>query len=469
VRATLDFTMTSVNPPNPKHIKEATLAGLKLLRRAGKQFPNDNIYECPTCANELRIRAETVRANVTAKNNSSWGCEYCKWEEYISEADAVGLEVISKVDDTHKLFYRFKACSHEQEISKQSVRLGQFNCRTCLENKLQNEAAKVSLEIVGKSSNLNYRLYRHKQCGHTGEYVTSHVRLASSKVKTHPYRCKSCITLELQNEAKQAGLTLYGESHTSGKNKWYLYKAPCSHTLVRRSDQVRLGDWKCDACIETKLNDEAAKVGLELVGKGKDKAHRQYQFRSCGHVREITTANVRSNTFHCDKCFWEDKSQVLEQRGLTLLGKVDVRDKYLFKIIQCGHIREISLSNAIDGSYVCHECEDTWYTSPSNVYLLRMTLADHCWLKLGVAKVIKTRIKQYGLPSATVVEPLFVLPTDTGKQALSIESQLNKEFGQFRYLPDQMKRWHRYSGFTECYPVSILPKIEKSLRVFNAN
>lgn len=456
-----------LKPPNPTHLREAKLAGLVLLRRAGKQFPNDNIYECPNCAAELRLRAELVRAKLKANQTSYWECEKCKWKKYEAEADAAGLEIVSETPNSHTLFYRFKDCSHEQEIQKQSVRLNQVTCRACLDIKLQQEAERVGLKIIGSPSKLNYRLYCHLECGHTAEYVVAAVRQASKKKNVRPYRCLSCSKDALQKEAKQAGLILYGESHKVGKNKWYLYAADCGHTLERRREQIRRGEWKCNACIDAKLDVEADDADLNLIGKGKDKAFRKYQFRSCGHVKEITTANVRLKAFHCDVCFWEDKNEILQRRGVVLLGTSHTRDKYLFKFIQCGHIREIALKNAMDGSFVCHECEDTWYTQPSNVYLLQMTIASESWLKLGVAKVVETRVKQYGLPSATKVEPLSVVATQSGQHALRIESQLNQEFGQFRYSPDDMKRWHRYSGFTECYPVSLLPSLQKALEAYH--
>ena len=74
----------------------------------------------------------------------------------------------------------------------------------------------------------------------------------------------------MYTDAKAAGLILLGESSRVNNNKWYLYQADCGHVIERRADQIKTGDWRCQACIDTKLNDEAEAAGLRLVGKGKD-------------------------------------------------------------------------------------------------------------------------------------------------------------------------------------------------------
>jgi hypothetical protein len=266
------------------------------------------------------------------------------------------------------------------------------------------------------------------------------------------------------SEAKLAGLLLYGESQKRGaKNKSYLYQAPCGHSLERQVNQIRTGDWRCQACIDTKLNEECESVGLSLVGKGSDKAYRTYQFNDCGHVKEITTASVRRKTFHCEICFWDDVDNVLTKRGLEIIGQGVKSDSRLFKFLDCGHIRDMDLQKAKDGSFVCHECTDTFYTLPSNIYLLRIVAPDFEWLKLGYAKVIETRIRQYRLSQGTIVEPLAILPTSTGQDALKIEKMLEQKYKDQKLSHTKMKKWHRSSGFTECYPMSLREALERDI------
>ena len=445
--------MKKLKPPNPKHLSEAKEANILLLRRSVTDV-NGNIYICPRCGGELPLRADLVRAKLLRGDTEKWPCETCKWDEYKREAEEASLSILRKANNTHYLIYKCNECDHEQEISKQSVRDKEFKCNTCFEKKLEAEANKKNLTIVGKSSDKNFRLYKFLSCKHQTELRTSSVRNSSKKGKKF-HKCWACHNEEMYTDAKAAGLILLGESSRVNNNKWYLYQADCGHVIERRADQIKRGDWRCQACIDTKLNDEAEAAGLRLVGKGKDKSFRTYEFKDCGHVKEIGTGSVRNQTFHCELCFWEDKNAILEKRGVRILGPVIQKDTRMFEFIECGHVREISFQSALDGSFVCHECEDTWYTLPSNLYLLHIRVGDEEWLKLGVAKVLESRIRQYGLPKVAVINPVKILPTTTGKEALEKESEIYHRYKSLRLDEDSMARWHRYSGYTECYPVSL--------------
>ena len=453
-------------PLNPKHVSEAKAAGLRLISR-DPDYPNSMIYKCPHCEKHVRIRVETVRKLAQDNGSTTYDCESCKLLSYEKYAAEAGLKILGPASDTHYLRYRFIRCSHDQEITKASVKKRQFTCQTCLTGKLEAEANRRSLTIIGKGAKPNYRLYRNTICGHQYELVTSHVRLAGDR-NEQPYPCSTCLYLQRVEEAKSAGLLLYGEANRKGqKNKSYLYQAECGHSIERQSNQIRCGDWRCQACVDNKLNKEAEKADLLLVGKGSDKAYRTYQFRGCGHVKEITTASVRKGTFHCDVCFWDDVDGILNIRGLKILDRGKKSDSRLFQLLDCGHIQDIALRNAKDGSFVCHECDETWYTLPSNLYLLRMIAPDFEWLKLGYAKVVETRVQQYRLTDNTIVEPLVVVPTHTGEEAIRIEKLLERKHKARKLDPTQMRQWHRNSGFTECYPISLRDELEADMAKLN--
>lgn len=449
-------------PLNPKHVSEAKAAGLRLISR-DPDYPNSMIYKCPHCEKHVRIRVETVRNLAQGSSSKAYDCESCKLLAYEQQADEAGLEILGPGSDTHYLQYRFIECGHNQEITKASVKKRQFTCQTCYQQQLETEANKRHLTVIGKGSSGNYYLYENISCGHRYELVSSHVRRYGIK-SDKPYPCRYCLYDQRMSEAKAAGLLMYGESHKSGqKNKSYLYQAPCGHSLERRVDQIQNGDWRCQACIDTKLNEECESVGLSLVGKGSDKAYRTYQFKDCGHVKEITTASVRNRTFHCDVCFWDDVDNVLTKRGLKIIDKGAKGDSRLFQFLDCGHVQDIELQKAKDGSFVCHECDDTFYTLPSNVYLLRIIAPDFEWLKLGYAKIVETRIRQYRLPLGVIAEPLAVLPTSTGEEALKIEKKLERKYKAQKLSATKMKKWHRNSGFTECYPINLREALEHEI------
>ena len=254
-----------MKPPNPRHLDEARKAGIKLIRRSETDH-NGNIYECPKCRTELALRADLVRNKLNKQDLGSWPCENCKWKKYKSDAENANLEIIKKAENTHNLIYKFKECGHQQEIAKQDVRTEEFQCRQCLEIKLEKEANLKNLTIVGKSSDIGFRLYKFLDCGHQSELRFANIR-ASIQKNDKPYKCQACYNERLARDASETGLILYGERSGRGKNKWYLYQAECGHSIERRADQIKIGEWKCQACIDTQLNNEAEKAGLKLLGK----------------------------------------------------------------------------------------------------------------------------------------------------------------------------------------------------------
>ena len=139
----------------------------------------------------------------------------------------------------------------------------------------------------------------------------------------------------------------------------------------------------------------------------------------------------------------------------------------MFEFVDCGHIRDMDLSKAKDGSFVCHQCDETSYTLPSNIYLLKISTATFEWLKFGYAKVIETRIKQYGLPKSAKVHILSTFPTLTGEHAIKIEKTIERKYKTHILNSVVMRKFHTQSGFTECYPISLRAEMEAELSIIN--
>ena len=89
--------------------------------------------------------------------------------------------------------------------------------------------------------------------------------------------------------------------------------------------------------------------------------------------------------------------------------------------------------------------------------------SDFEWLKLGYAKIVETRTRQYRLPLGVIAEPLAVLPTSTGEEALKIEKKLERKYKAQKLSATKMKKWHRNSGFTECYPINLREALEHEI------
>lgn len=439
----------SERPISQKHIDEASKAGLKVLERVSGK-PNSLSYRILACGHQVELRIESVR-------KGSFRCPACQQDEYKKTANQKGLDLVGPANDTHSLKYRFISCGHEQIITKQAVRSGQFRCSTCASLTLSEEARRSGLILVDKGEDANYRIYQHVACGHFSELAPAHVRNYGGRGQ---YRCKSCIKERIFAEAKRAGLSIVGDSP---KPEHLVYLAECGHSLELRYDQVRRQSYKCISCLESKLTSEADRSGLRLIGAGRDKAHRLYQFIECGHTQEITTSSVRNGTFHCKFCFRGELHEKFASQGLALLGPGSNTNRRTFQIISCGHVQEIEVSSAKVGKFACHVCDDTSWTKPSNVYLLRLSVNQFTWVKLGYAKNVIARLKQYGLPSIVEVQPVFSRTFSTGEAAFKFEQSIERIFADRKLPAVEMKKWHRLNGFTECYPAELESEIKLSM------
>ena len=130
----------------------------------------------------------------------------------------------------------------------------------------------------------------------------------------------------------------------------------------------------------------------------------------------------------------------------------------------CGHEREITSSSMRVGSFLCQTCEDSFYTLPSQAYLLHIKVGADAWLKLGFAKNIDFRVSQYKLPSEAEVSVLATLPFDTGLEAISFEKALHKKYRRQRLSTEEMLKFHIGSGATECYPLTMVEKLMADMK-----
>jgi hypothetical protein len=318
-----------------------------------------------------------------------------------AEAAALGLVLVGPGKDRFHRTYRRIECGHEAQYQTGNVRVGKAGCQTCLDQRFIDEATSAGLVLLGQGKNSQYRTYRHIECGHVFEAKACHVREDS-------VRCNQCDNNRLAEEAAAAGLVLLGP----GKDNHYRsYRwQSCGHEAEYQTTHVRIGNARCQACIDQKLIDEANAADLVLLGPGKSRIYRTYRWQSCGHKAEYQPANVR-----------------------------------------IGHVN-------------CQKCEATAWSKPSNIYLLQFAADDgNTWLKLGVAKNIDARISKYGLlGEVRLIERLATIPTDTGKDAAAVEKALHTKFRKKRIHPGQMKDYMK-NGHTECYPVTMRDEILEAL------
>ncbi|MDG2297830.1 MAG: GIY-YIG nuclease family protein, partial [Gammaproteobacteria bacterium] len=279
-----------------------------------------------------------------------------------------------------------------------------------------------------------------------------------------------CFQIQLETEATAVGLTLIGE----GRNHNYrTYRFNNSKKCKRKHEQeisignVRKNNFKCKQCVQIKLETEAKAVGLTLIGEGRRKGHRTYRFnysKKCKrkHEQEIDTSAVRTNNFKCNQCLQIKLEKEAKAVGLTLIGKGRNKNYRTYRFNKCKHEQEIDKGAVRTNYFKCNTCEETSRDLPSKVYLLKIQSGSFIWLKLGYAKTVKTRMKQYRLPEDAKVMRLKVIDFDTGREAHRYESSLHKKYIRKRLPIKKMKEFHK-TGFNECYPLEMLDKLLEEL------
>tara|TARA_B100000029_G_scaffold227127_1_gene224952 strand:- start:907 stop:1200 length:294 start_codon:yes stop_codon:yes gene_type:complete len=87
--------------------------------------------------------------------------------------------------------------------------------------------------------------------------------------------------------------------------------------------------------------------------------------------------------------------------------------------------------------------------------LLKITVNKKIWLKLGYAKEIENRRKEYGLPKRAKTELLKVVNFKTGDDAHNFEAAVHSKYIRKRLKMKTMEKFHTRSGANECYPIQM--------------
>ena len=226
------------------------------------------------------------------------------------------------------------------------------------------EAKAKDLTFVGQGKTYRYWCYRFNACGHKHEFLPSNIR-------RHTPRCNSCLQERLIEEAQNAGLTLLGK----GKNKnyrSYQFK-DCGHEQEFSTNNVRKNkNCKCNSCFQEKLKDEAQNAGLILLGDGKDFNHRLYQFNKCCHQQEISINNVRKKNLRCRKCLLSKLIDEANIAGLTLLGNGKGKSYRLYRFNDCLHSQEIQTPNVRRNRFRCESCFKSQLRNEANIADLKI-------------------------------------------------------------------------------------------------
>lgn len=322
------------------------------------------------------------------------------------EASVVGLTLVSEVplnknglEDFNYKLYRFNDCLHEQHLQPTHVRRNHIKCNQCFEDRIVTLAKERGLTVLDQCKNPLFRVVKRDVCGHVSEVRHSN--------------------------------------------------------LVTRVEATRELDFTCEQCYENRLKEEADAADMTYLGAALSKGgvFRHYKFNKCGHTRDINASCVGRGNFVCSDCKEDRYKEEARNAGLLYLGFSSKSSdcKRLYQL-PCGHNKEIRMDHARDRSYLCDTCVDSYYTKPSGIYLLKIKSIDgFIWLKLGFSKSLDIRKSNYGLGKDCTITVIRIVDVPTGSAAVKVEKSWHKLLKPLRLDKNLMKKYHKSSGFTECY------------------
>ncbi len=177
--------------------------------------------------------------------------------------------------------------------------------------KLDREAAAAGLVLLGPARATAYRRYRFSFCGHEQE-------LATSAVRQERFRCQTCLEAKIAQEAAAIGMELLESCHNPAYRRYRFLG--CGHEIDAQVTHVRRRNVGCPKCTASKHETEASAVGVELLGPGTNAHTRRYRFTVCGHTQEAHVTAVRDGRIRCRRCLEQRFAEDAAAKHMTLLG-----------------------------------------------------------------------------------------------------------------------------------------------------
>ena len=378
------------------------------------------------------------------------------------EALRRGLTFLGRGRNKYYCLYKCNKCQSEIQKQPQHVRSGAFECQVCKTLDVEQQARERGLTLRRRAKREEYWIFKIKHCGHLKKLTASHVENNKSIF------CQSCYVKKLRKEARDNVVGLvFVRFFPAGKSK-YLYRfKKCGHErFLSPGDVRRKNGVRCNHCVNKRLSKEAAERNLVLIGDGDDNKSRLYRFNTCNHQQSIRTGAVRKGLgYECTVCRENKLSEEAARVGLTLIGRHDSDPRYrVYRFTKCTHGQIISTGNVRNNNFQCQICNESSLDQPSTVYLIRITVGRKSWLKLGYAKNPGDRHRHYGLPEGYKLASILEVHITSGRKARQLELNIHNKFKIRRLAPEKMKEYHRFNGFPECYPTRYETSLKRELQ-----
>ena len=477
-------------------------------------------YKFKKCNHTQNIDTNLVRLG-------KFKCRTCEQEKLEIEAEEANLILIERASKGTQALYKFKDCGHTQRIGYWGVKNKMFHCRTCyysegsMNEKAEKYAAALGLKFLEKID-AQYGMYLKEECGHSFKYQISAVKASvKSKTKVHCQVCKEnneadvlkANNVVLVSRDGQKVTYKYACGHTNTQDFYLVTKSgvtPCMACKLRETIDIAAqkgikpinllslnsagsGKYKfigCDhsiditrreillkesiSCCDCRTNSEVRVIqglGVDVVNFLDNNRKFIGTFRSCGHTRVFETYSsvYRSKTLTCFECTSAKHLAEAQDADLTLVGKASNNDPNYrrYRTSCCGHETDFEVTHVRRKSFNCPNCSEDRYSKESNLYVVKISIGEQSWLKVGIARNVNARVQEYGLPADSSVEIVLVKQFKTGREAIKVEKALHRTLKSIRECSVKMREILTNSGFTECYGIEHYDTVMKHIKELN--
>jgi len=390
-------------------------------------------------------------------------CSICTGNKYDEMLARLGLTLVEKINKDIQR-YKVNSCNHELTIRRASLKhRKEFNCNECKAIELKDLYKSRGVELTEeKANNPLHKVFRFKGCNHT-QSIDPVLLIRDT------FRCQQCYDADLHAQALSSGFQYIGPATKENCKNNYDYRKykriECGHIKDIVVANVRKGISGCGVCDEIRFNTEANKSGFNLVGLAQDGLghKRHYEYINCGHTINVTPSSLRRRGDECMECREIGWKEVAKSKGIELVADDPDNVGYKFYKLQCGHTSSFRISHVNYGYFKCPICFAGYQQLESFAYLILIESPNNSFLKFGFGKQPELRKYSYGLSKDFTKKVLAVRGFKTGKQAQQFERGIHIKYKAQVLCKIEQKKIMKQSGYTECYPLSLMDDLVKEL------
>lgn len=215
---------------------------------------------------------------------------------------------------------------------------------------------------------------------------------------------------------------------------------------------IRAGNVRCKACHETKMKQECLEQGFDWLKKV-DGHNSLCRCLTCGHEDTFVQGAMRDGKVKCSNCQLT-KYQQAAKNGWTFITHFRKNNQtYANLKHSCSdELVKVHSGAYLKGVYDCPHCMHTHFNDASYFYVIQVEDI----IKLGISNRPAQRYTQYGLPDDSIIIEHLLIPLETKRDALVVESYAKQLVKDYKLPTDEARQVFTHSGYSECYPMESL-------------